>query len=179
MLWLRRYLIKQLGNIELSVIYFSPSSIELHVLDNSSKIKGVASDYALIPQSEVMLLHSPQTCTLVQRAGGDCGDMHITALCAKATAAWSHCHWSECADCFMYSLLCITSLIPADSGVLQLKICKLFITLWGSLAYGHKEGKFIPLSGWHRRVNVDFHDTQKRNNSRHYQAFGWSIINII
>lgn len=34
----------ELGNIELNKIYFSPSSIELHLLDNKSKIKGVASD---------------------------------------------------------------------------------------------------------------------------------------
>lgn len=105
----------ELGNIELNIIYFSPSSIELHVLDNNSKIEGVARDYGLIPQCEVMLLHSPQT--------------------------------------------------------LQLEICKLFITLWGSLTYGHTEGKFIPPSRWPTRVNVGFHDTQ----SSHYQAFGWGM----
>lgn len=66
----------ELGNIELNTTYFSPSSIELHVLDNSSKIEGVASDYGLIPHSEVMLLHSPLTYTLVQRAGGEGADMH-------------------------------------------------------------------------------------------------------
>lgn len=54
----------ELGNIELNIIYFSPSSIELHVLDNNSKIEGVARDYGLIPQCEVMLLHSPQTLQL-------------------------------------------------------------------------------------------------------------------
>lgn len=34
----------EFGNIKLNIIYFLLSSIELHLLDNRSKIKGGASD---------------------------------------------------------------------------------------------------------------------------------------
>lgn len=131
----------ELGNIELNIIYFSPSSIELHLLDNSSKNQRCCQWLGLkSPSLKSCFCVHHRRAHLCKRAGGECTDMHA-GLRTNATTGYAGADLSfqTVSFCFrsFLSLICFHPSLE----FLQLSVCKLPITLWGSLVYGLTEAK--------------------------------------